>query len=349
MYHWLQRLFTGTPKDEEAEAEAPPPPAPAMTPPPAPRPAAATAKGSGIPFDHADLAERLYHAWLFGIEGEASLDLTAEEAEVLGALEAILNTQQSGAAMVRRMPGLIPQLLQSLRSESFSGAQISKTISSDLVLVAAVTRLANNSMQGSGKSIDSVEHAIIVIGQEGLRHLITSVAFRPIIDLNSGHYTRLLAPRIWERSERCANANRALAPELGIEPFEAFLAGLVQNAGLIVALRVMDQVSKGAPGMGSEFFCARLAQLARALSCSIGREWNFPEAVTQAISEQGTTAKGASVSPLGRLMALTDYMSKLRVLVEQERIEYDDPKLFSGLPALAPRCYEAVQPVEDIA
>ena len=118
----------------------------------------------------------------------------------------------------------IPQLLQSLRSDKFSGAQLSRTISSDLVLVSAVIRLANTSSMGNGTSIASVEHAVMLIGQEGLRHLITSVAFRPIIDMNSGHYTRSLAPRIWDQSERCAVANRMLAEEMGLDPFEAELS-----------------------------------------------------------------------------------------------------------------------------
>ncbi|UUZ53587.1 HDOD domain-containing protein [Massilia sp. H-1] len=122
------------------------------------------------------------------------------------------------------MPGLIPQLLQSLRSDNFSSVQLSRTISSDVVLVASVLRMANNARISTGSPITSVEHAIMLLGSEGLRHLITSVAFRPIIDLNSGHYTRALAPRIWDQSERCALANRMQAEEMGVDPFEAFLA-----------------------------------------------------------------------------------------------------------------------------
>jgi HD-like signal output (HDOD) protein len=200
-------------------------------------------------------------------------------------------------------------------------------------------------MKGSGKSIGSVEHAVIVIGAEGLRHLITSVAFRPIIDINSGHYTRLVAPRIWERSERCANANRELAAAMGVDPFEAFLAGLVQHVGLIVALRLMDQTARNDPSLGSEMFCARLMRIARALSLSIGREWDFPENVTRAIAEQGTQARDAVMSPLGRLMALSDYLSKVRLLVEAGRAAAGDPRLFAHLPPQAQALYEALEPV----
>jgi HD-like signal output (HDOD) protein len=273
-------------------------------------------------------------------DADGDLDINPFEAQVLEALDAILASQQSGAALVRRMPGLIPQLLQSLRSDSFSGAALSRTISSDVVLVAEVIRLANSSRLGTGTPIASVEHAVILIGQEGLRQLITGVAFRPIIDIHSGHYTRTLAPRLWEHAERCAVANRHLAEELGIEPFDAFLAGLLHNVGLIVALRIMDQAARGARELGSEMFCARLARAARSLSVSIAREWDFSPAVVQALAEQGGVRKGAQFSPLGWLTMLTDYLAKAQALAAAGLLDAADPSLLDGLPPGAAPCYQ---------
>jgi HD-like signal output (HDOD) protein len=215
--------------------------------------------------------------------------------------------------------------------------------------VAAVIRLANTSYVGSGTSIASVEHAVMLIGQEGLRHLITSVAFRPIIDMNSGHYTRSLAPRIWDQSERCAVANRLLAEEMGVDPFEAFLAGLVQYVGLIVTLRIMDQMDKEGRQLGSEMFCASLLRDARALACSIGREWNFPDSVVTAIGEQGGARKGVQVSPMGRLLAQSDYLSKVRILAEQQLADNTDASLFAGLSPSAMACYNGLDAIADDA
>ena len=354
MFQWLQRMFSA-PAQAGAPQEAVAPEAPdvlaPVTPPAAPV-ALAPALRSAVSFNQLDRVNGQYQRWLFDIEGEPELDTNEVENQVLDALGAILSSQQSGAALVRRLPGMIPQLLQSLRSVSFSGAQLSRTISSDVVLVAAVIRLANSSLTGTGSSITSVEHAVMLIGQEGLRHLITSIAFRPIIDMNSGHFTRTLAPRIWDHSERCAVANRALAEAMGIDPFEAFLAGLVQNVGLIVALRIMDQISKGDNNLGSEIFCAQLIRDARVLTCSIGREWHFPDGVTQAIAEQAGMKKGAILSPLGRLLTLTDYLGKVRMLVENDLAAADDPALFAGLPSNATEAWRAlaqIAPADDAA
>jgi HD-like signal output (HDOD) protein len=332
MVGWLKRLFSGSAAAPVAE----PSPAPVSAPAPAaPAPAAAPS----VSFEQLDHVNRAWNGWLFDCPDEGGLDLNEVETRVLDALAAILSSQQSGAALVRRMPGLVPQLLQSLRNDSFSGSALSRTISSDVVLVAAVIRLANSCYQGTGNSITSVEHAVMLIGQEGLRQLITTVAFRPIIDINSGFYTRRLAPRLWEHSERCAVSARQLAAEAGVEPFDAFLAGLLHNVGLIVALRIMDQAARDERKLGSEVFLARLAADARRLACSIAREWHFPEPVAQALFEQGGLHKGAQMSPLGRLLKLTDYLGKVRLLVENGLLDESDPDLFAGLPPNAAQCY----------
>ena len=352
MYRWLQRWFsraTDTSNAADMADTVAAPPVPTATrasalPSRAPRPG--PAQHGSISFDQKDDVNANYYNWLFDNQ-EGDLDTTALETDVLGALSTILGSRQSGADLVRRMPGLIPQLLQSLKSDDFSGAQLSRTISHDVVLVAAVIRLANSSLTGTGQSITSVEHAVLVIGQEGLRQLITGVAFRPIIDLNSGHFTRALAPRIWDQSERCAVANRLLAEAMDIDPFEAFLAGLVQHVGLIVALRIMDQAAKDGAGLGSPMFCASLLRDARTLTCNIVREWNFPDAIRQAIAEQANMGKGSTRSALGQLLSLSDYLSKVRVLVEHDRLTEGDARLFKGLGPQALACYRGLDAQTD--
>ena len=344
MLRWLQRLFSG-PAGVPVQPPAPSPVAPqpaaaATSPQPAPQPSPApdAPPDTGAPpvsFEQAERVNAAWNAWLFERDGDTGLETSADEAQVLEALRAILASQQSGAALVRRMPGLVPQLLQSLRSEQFSGAALSRTISSDPVLVAAVVRLANHAYAGTGTTVASVEHAVILLGQEGLRQLITSVAFRPIIDMNAGFYTRRLAPRLWEHAERCALALHRQAAPLGIEPFDAFLAGLLQHVGLTVALRMMDGATGGEPGLGSGVFLAQLARDTRQLSAAIAREWAFPDTVVRALLEQGGMRRGVPVSPLGRLLRLTGYLGQVRMLAEQGLLDGADPALSDGLPAQA--------------
>lgn len=340
MYQWLKRLLA-KPETSPAPAKAPPPQPPA---PPPPAPILSPALEGGPDFEQKDLVNSAFQRWLFGLGEEDALDSNAPEGRVLHELIMAAQSGQNAADMLRRMPGVIPQLLQSLRSENFAGADIARNISSDLVLVGSVLRLANAAMQNSGEptAIRSVEHAVIVVGQEGLRQLITTVAFRPIIDLNSGHYTRQLVPRIWDQSEKSAIACRMLAPEFGVDPFEAFLAGLVLNSGLLTALRVMDSAGAKPGELGSATFRARLAREARTISAGISEAWSFPPAITQAIREQEDTRKGGPQSPMGRVLAVGDYLSKIRLLQANRLINDTEHNLFHDLPLGAMPCYAAI-------
>jgi len=90
-------------------------------------------------------------------------------------------------------------------------------------------------------------------------------------------------------------------------------------------------------------FLAQLARDSRLLSASIAREWNFPQAVVQALAEQGSMRRGVQMSPLGRLLQLTDYLGKLRMLVEQELLDAADASLFAGLAPNARACYALLE------
>jgi HD-like signal output (HDOD) protein len=335
MFQWLKRMMVGAGQPGTSAAEIPPAAPPAV---PASAPATAAEAATAPGYEQKQLVDTAFSNWLFGAWQGGPADTAAAEARVLEAVNAIARSQHAGADLMRRMPGVVPQLLQSLRSETFSGADIARKISSDVVMVAEVIRLANSSALASGQPVSSVQNAVLVIGQEGLRQLVTSVAFRPIIDFNAGPHTRRIAPRIWDHAERCAHACRKLAPESGAEPLDAFLAGLVLNAGLMVSLGIMDRHIKDGERLGSAAFTARLVTAARLVSSGIAREWRFPDAVCQALGEQVAVRGGAPMSAMGRLLAQVEYLCKIKILAEQGRLPANEEELFAGLPAPVRAC-----------
>lgn len=341
MFQWLKRMIVGAGQPGTPAAEVPP----AIPASPAPASAAteaATEATTAPGYEQKELVDTAFSNWLFGAWQGGPADTAAAEARALEAVNAIARSQHAGADLMRRMPGVVPQLLHSLRSETFSGADIARKISSDVVMVAEVIRLANSSALASGQPVASVQNAVLVIGQEGLRQLVTSVAFRPIIDFNAGPHTRRIAPRIWDHAERCAHTCRKLAPESGVEPLDAFLAGLVLNAGLMVSLGIMDRHSKDGERLGSAAFTARLVTVARLVSSGIAREWRFPDAVCQALGEQVAVRRGAAMSPMGRLLAQVEYLCKIKILAEQGKLPANDEQLFDGLPAHMRACYAGI-------
>ena len=284
-------------------------------------PPQACASPSPVPWRHRDQVDYLFSGWLFEMENHPEVFTNGNEDAILAALDETVKSDQSGAHMVRRMPGVIPQLLQALRNSDFSGAEVARTISTDVVLVAEVLRRANSAGCGNGSTVTGIDHAILLLGHDGLRQLITGVAFKPIIDMRSGSFTRMVAPRLWTQSERCALACGMLARDLPVDPLEAFLAGLVHNVGVTVSLRVIDRMADGRQPVGSPTFCNALAAMGLTLASNIASEWHFPDTVVTAIREQGADPRDKGISALGRILQMGDYLSKMDILVRRGRME----------------------------
>jgi HD-like signal output (HDOD) protein len=306
---------------------------------PAATPAPATVHTGG-PADAAEV-DLLYYRWLAAaLPPHAPLE---REQRVLDELARLAAAPLAGAALVPRVPEIIPQLMRSLRDDSMNAAELSRQLSQDLVLVAEVYREANRPAYlpryHAGPPVSSIEAAIILLGQNGMRMLLARVAFRPIIGMGSGHHTRRVAPAIWRQSEKCALAASLLAPAMRANAFEAYLAGLMENIGLVVAFRLVDQLCPGDTLPHSDAFIAGLFDGARVLSARIAQLWEFPEAVTQAIEAAGRS----EAPPLARALALGDRLAKLRLLVDSAVLQADDKLVVGGLDPAALACFEKLQ------
>jgi HD-like signal output (HDOD) protein len=324
MKKWLARLFGGSDDKESLPAAAPTPAAGSAAPEP-PR--------------QADV-DLLFYRWLTGADG--SDGPSPAEALILDELARLVRAPGAAAGLVPRMPAVVPQLLRSLRDESVSGAELARQVAQDVVLVAEVIREANSPYFRPPQPVRTIEAAVMLLGQNGLRMLLARVAFRPVLNMQGGRLARQAAPHVWSHSEKCALAASLLAPALGADPFEAFLAGLMQNVGLVVAFRVADQVCQEQPPPRSPDFCAGLLASGRALSAAIARHWEFPESVIHAIAQAGQAGAG----PLPAALAQGDLLARLRVLLDAGVLAPDD-QLLRGLAPAQRRCFDKLRIEEN--
>ena len=319
MINWLTRWFKGDGVLAAVPEHAVPaaPAAPAQEPAPAP-----------------DLS-LLFYLWL---AGAASTEVpAATEQLILGELARLVASPQDGADLVPRVPAVIPQLLKSLRDDAMSGAELSRQLAQDVVLVAEVIREANSSYYSPSAPVRTIEAAVMLLGQNGMRMLLARVAFRPIISMQTGRFAHQGAPLVWRQSEACALAASLLAASRGANVFEAYLAGLLHHVGLIVALRLIDQVYTGAALPDSPSFAAALLLQARRLSARIAALWEFPQGVADAIDGAGAGARG---SALGAVLADADRLAMLRLLVDGGRL---DPAQAPALAAGDAAIYEQLR------
>jgi HD-like signal output (HDOD) protein len=339
MKQWLTRLFGGaaTAAPTQAQSTSSSPGSASTSPASV---SASVAAGAGAPaFDaiappHVDLA---FYRWLTDpVRGDAA---PRAESSILAELARLARDPAAAGELVPRVPAVVPQLLKSLRDDSVSSADLARQIARDTVLVAEVIREANSPYFRSARPVTTIDGAVMVLGENGLRILLARVAFRPVINLQGGRapdrIVRLVAPRLWQHTDACALAASLLAPELGADPFEAYLAGLVLNVGLVVAFRLIERL--GHPVVPqSDAFCEALLAEARELSAGIAAHWELPPFVAAAIVRTGR----AGTQPLAATLGRADLLAKLRLLLDHGVFSADDAPLPALLAGPAARHFE---------
>ncbi|WP_223279100.1 HDOD domain-containing protein [Janthinobacterium lividum] len=306
--------------------------------------AAAAAEAARQPATITEI-DAMYYRWLAAASAAQAPDET--EQQILDELARLAREPIAGAALVPRIPAIIPQLMRTLQDENMSAAKLSAQLAQDVLLVAEVYREANRpcyqSRYNASPSISNMEGAIMLLGQNGMRMLLARVAFRPIVSMQSGGLTVRTAPLIWRQSEKCALAASLVAPAMHANAFDAYLAGLMANVGLVVAFRLIDQMHAPDVFPQSDAFIAQVFAQARILSVRIAELWEFPQSVTRAIGQVGQ----ADADPQAQALALGERLSKLRMLADTGRFPADDPFVTSGLDKSALLAFGKLADDED--
>jgi HD-like signal output (HDOD) protein len=317
MKKWMSRLIGGADSDSKASSTS----------------------GADDGEDQAQRSQRIsgeidaaYYRWL---TGPAGFNASAEiETRILDEVQALIGRPADAAGLVPRMPEVIPQVLRSLNDEESSAAELSRLVAQDVVLAAEVIREANSAYYRPMSTVKTIEAAIMMLGQNGLRMLLARIGFRPIIKMQSDGFSRRVAPQIWGQSEKCALAASLMAPGLTAGVFESYLAGLMQNVGLVVAFRLADRVCEdGKVPVSGEFGVSLLAR-SRQLSAGIAQHWEFPHEVAEAIAQ----ASDPGESSLALALSQGDRIAKLRLLLDGAMVGEDDPLVTEGLDSFQRRC-----------
>ncbi len=332
MLHWFKALLgnrlpapgNGAPRDTLA-----PPKASASQ---------ARAQEAGDPVD----IDGLYYGWLLAGSAPVPDPLSPLEWRLLGALDQAVSLPIPDATLVPRAPAVIPRLIRTLRDDDVSAADLARQIAQDPVLVADLLRIANSPYYRTAAGIRSLEHAVTVLGRNGLGQLIAAAALKPILNVQSGRFARTAAPRTWNHSQLCAAACDFLGRAQGLDEFEPYLAGLLHDIGLVMAFRIMDRHVEGSSKPLSASFYEVFGDLARQLSYQVLNTWELPTPVAIAMREQ---AKDLSIpiTQLGSVLYAGNQVSKLRMLAAAGVIEARPTHIacrFSGeLSDLCRRCY----------
>jgi HD-like signal output (HDOD) protein len=286
----LRRLLGVPPAPK---AKSPPAPGVADTPAVAPvdagaddgRASAAQRHGAGGVSDvrfGAD-ADRRFSAMLLGLGELRRAGIEPSEQRVIDQLEQLAD-HRGDPNLLPRLPVVLPRLIGLVRRDDVSSRELAENLSRDPTLVGEVVRIANSPRYRTTREIGSVQEAVTMLGQRGLVQLVIQAAMRPIFDNRQGRFSRIAGSLPLDLTERCAHASARLG---GTDPFQAYLAGMVVNLGLIPALRMLDRAYQEPNPPDTEGFHDALAATTSRLSAQMAGLWELPPDVCMAVRRCG--------------------------------------------------------------
>lgn len=230
---------------------------------------------------------------------------------------------QGGDFVVPPYPAAAMRLRTLIESDKFGLSQIADAAAADAALATSLLRIANSAIyRGDGPPFTTLLRAVNRLGARSVSGLALAAgvgaaacAPGPLADVKY---------RVWRRSITCALAAQRFGQGRGIDPEEAFLAGLLHGFGRSVALACIEKLLAKTPQSKSLPEWLELLEPHRApLAKRVAQLWELPAAITLALgTEQGPATRASTLVALAdRLAGAIDRGASSAELSEDPALE----------------------------
>lgn len=199
------------------------------------------------------------------------------------------------------------RILALMRNSNITARQLEQAAGSDPTIAGNLMRLANSALFGARGPATTLSAAITRLGFQTTRKVIATALMRPM--LNSERTKPL-----WLHSLEAADIAEQLAERSGVaDPGEAFLCGLLHDAGALVLCRLPLYDSArlhgledgGCPTVYAEQLLFRTDHAA--IGAELATHWRLPDSMVDAIRHHHRPEN--STNRLAHLLYATEFLS----------------------------------------
>ncbi len=150
-----------------------------------------------------------------------------------------------GVVSIATLPGVYLKLASVVADPRSSSADVGRVIAEDPGLTARLLKLVNSAMYGFPSRIETVSHAISIVGTAQLQDLALATSVIRLFANMPQHLVTMES--FWRHSVACGVAARALATrrrEANVERY--FVAGLLHDLGRPIMFMQMPDASRAA-------------------------------------------------------------------------------------------------------
>jgi len=207
-------------------------------------------------------------------------------------------------------------ILRACSQKNIGLNQISSLVSKDTVLTAELLRVVNSAYFGMSKEVKSLTRAVTIIGNSSLKNMVLCLTMRDVV--NQKKLIDIDLQVFWLHSLQRAVCARQLSEHFCLDKEECFVAGLLQDFGLLVLFYLNKKHSKQwttlcgqDPEDRYESEHSLFGNTHDTLIEHLGRSWLLPDDLSQALAKHHhiTYDKNSGVvDKLAYLLCCVDWM-----------------------------------------
>lgn len=263
-------------------------------------------------------SQEAYYRYLY--PKKTAQRLTVPQKLVVGMVKNSLQQKDVRTRAVPRLPAVIPKLLKSLRDPDSAAKHYVDIVNKDPVMSAAVLKLANSVyFNPIGKRIHDIERAVVKLGIDGLRSVLSAAVMQPIIQRDSAYFSQT-GIKMWQHSLTCAVACEIIAEHRNMEKFKVYVMGLVHDIGkTTIFSELCKQFKKNGEEVkpGYNAFVPIMKVMGHPVSYWVSKDWDLPQDVCAALAEQAAIKPGAKVSPYAHVLYQANLVAEAHVTLKK--------------------------------
>lgn len=186
---------------------------------------------------------------------------------------------------IATLPEVTTRIVATVEDPKSTASQLHKIVAHDPALVTRILKVVNSAFYGLPGQIGSVERAIVLLGLNAVKNIAVAASLGQLfrgVKLCEG----FTAKDLWTHCIAVAVTARELAKQMKLPiADEAFLAGLIHDIGILVALHVYPEklkaVCEKAKATGGDF-CAIEREICgvdhQQLGMGLSEHWKFTRA-----------------------------------------------------------------------
>lgn len=215
------------------------------------------------------------------------------------------------------LPSIVGQVMEVASSPESSASDLMETIQPDPAMCTAILKVANSSLFGQPRKVDSLERAITLLGFKEIECIVLAKAVADSFQsVFSQHGTMI--EKFWEHSFACGLAAKIIGSHLNLSSGQFFLGGLIHDIGkLAIMISFPDEYARS--GLMNEFSTSehRRREVETIGIChdQVGakllEKWNFPEILLRSTGDHHDPERVSNDTIYPLVIQLADLMAHL--------------------------------------